>query len=376
MLHIITEGGNKELKGRKFPIGKGIRQHLTNILNSYKGDKTIEGYKRLNNILKMEDGIEYNEMKRLKNFFDNYNGTPDNATFILNGGEEMKNWVNNTLNSATSAIRDIKKDKMEMGMKNSFIKNHTKNREITPSKPTQTKFSSNNIGQKLDNNNNIKFENKQRIIYITEHQYKLIKEAASDMFSLKELSNINSFKGRYNYCLEQLGPTQGRGSSRVVFQINDNKVLKLALNEKGIAQNQAEDDGYLQNIGLSPKIFENDSDYKWLVSEYVLPAKKQDFKECIGIDFDEFCDFIRTCFRLRFNIKTYGRTVDEYRYSELIENNETCNTFDDYIGNYNPPMGDLLRIANYGMVKRDGYIDIVLLDSGLTHEIYDNYYKR
>ena len=366
MLHIITEDGNRELKGRKFPIGKGIRKHLTNILNNYNGDKSIEGYKRLNNILNMEDGIEYNEMKRIKNFFDNYNGTADNIVYILNGGDEMKNWVNNTLDSATSAIRDIKKDKKEMGMKNSFIKNHIKHRGL---KPQQTEIKPIKIGESSNKNHH-------RVIYITEEQFKLLKEAASSSFSLQDLSKINSFKDRYEYCIEQLGPTQGRGSSRVVFQIDDNKVLKLALNNKGIAQNQAEDDGYLQNIGLSPKIFENDSEYKWLVSEFVLPAKKQDFKECLGIDFEEFCDFIRACFRLRYNVNTYGRTVDQYRYEELIEYNETCNTFDDYIGNYNPPMGDLLRIANYGMVKRDGYIDIVLLDSGLTHEIYDNYYKR
>ena len=376
MIHFINEDGNKDLKGRKFMLSKGIKKHLLNTLNSYNGDKNIEGYKRLVNILSMENGIDYNEMKRLKNFFDNYNGTNQNVTYILNGGDEMKNWVNNTLTSATTAIKDIKQDKKNVGMENVFIKKHNKDKGLKPSKPTQKIIKTTNLGQNLNNNNNIRNESVQHIIYLTEQQVSLLNEAALDSFSLDKLSQIPSFKGRYQYCLQNLGPTQGRGSSRVVFQIDDNKVLKLALNNKGIAQNQAEDDGYLQSIGLSPKIFNNDNGYKWLVSEFVLPAKQQDFKECLGIDFEEFCAFIRACFRLRFGVNTYGKRIDEYRYRELVEYNETCATFDDYIGNYNPPMGDLLRIENYGMVKRDNYIDIVLLDSGLTKDIWDNYYKR
>lgn len=375
MIHLLTEDGNKELKNRTFSLGKGIRKHLTSILQSYDGDKTIEGYKRLNNLLSM-DSISYNEMKRLKNFFDNYKGTNNNIIYLLNGGDEMKNWVNNTLNSATTAIRDIKQHKKDMGMENAFIKKHHKNKTVKPSKPTQTQFQTNNISQKISNNNEIKFENKQRVIYISEAQYNLLKEAASSSFSLEKLSQINSFKERYNYCLQELGPTQGRGSSRVVFQLDDEKVLKLALNNKGIAQNQAEDDGYLQNIGLTPKIYQNDTDYKWLVSEYVLPAKPQDFKQCIGLSFEDFCTFIRTSFKLRFNTRTFNSTFSEEQYCDLVENNECCYNFDDYIGNFEPPIGDLLRIANYGMVKRNGQIDIVLLDSGLTTEIFNNYYKR
>ena len=51
MLHFINEGGNSELKNRKFVLSKGIKKHLMSILKNYNGDKTIEGYKRLNNLL-------------------------------------------------------------------------------------------------------------------------------------------------------------------------------------------------------------------------------------------------------------------------------------------------------------------------------------
>ncbi|UWF79164.1 MAG: hypothetical protein [Bacteriophage sp.] len=126
MLYLF-EDGNSELKGRKFPLPIGIRKHLTQILNNFNGNKNSVGYKRLNNLLSM-DGIEYNEMKRIKNFFDNFNGKEDSIEFQLNGGKAMQTWVNNTLSTATNAIKGFKNAKKEAGMDNSFIKPHTKNR--------------------------------------------------------------------------------------------------------------------------------------------------------------------------------------------------------------------------------------------------------
>ena len=129
MLHLLIEDGNKELKTRCFPLGKGIKKHLLKTLDNYTGDKTIDGYKRLTNILSMENGIAYSEMKRLKNFFDNYNGSPQSMEYILNGGDEMKTWVNNTLNTATQAVHDYKQAKKDVGMSNAFIKPHEKDRQ-------------------------------------------------------------------------------------------------------------------------------------------------------------------------------------------------------------------------------------------------------
>ena len=83
MIHFINEGGNSELKHRVFPLSKGIKKHLIDPLRNYRGDKTIEGYKRLNNLLSTTNGISYSEMKRLKNFFDNYQGTDKSVEFLL-----------------------------------------------------------------------------------------------------------------------------------------------------------------------------------------------------------------------------------------------------------------------------------------------------
>ena len=87
MLHIITE--NNDLKNRTFPLPDGVRKILQKTLDNYNGDKTVDGYKRLNNILNMQT-ISYHELKRIKNFFDHYNGSDKSAEYILNGGEFLE----------------------------------------------------------------------------------------------------------------------------------------------------------------------------------------------------------------------------------------------------------------------------------------------
>ena len=201
-----------------------------------------------------------------------------------------------------------------------------------------------------------------------------------DGFSTEKLSSLNSFRQRVLYCKEMLGNPIGRGSSRIVFQIDDEKVLKLAMNPKGIAQNEVEGDwGASNNYGDSvPKLFYVDDDnYYFIITEFVLPAKPKDFEVALGISFEEFCDFVKYRYNsyCRNGRQTRTRMTDE-RFEELCENSEWLYDFQIYLGDYQPPFGDLVVIGNYGMTQRDGDATIVLLDSGLTDEVYNNYYSN
>lgn len=671
MLHIITE--NNELRHRVFPIPDGVRKILQQTFDSYDGDKTIEGYKRLKNLLGSKT-ITYQDMKRIKNFFDNYGGSDKSAEYILNGGEPMMVWVNNTLNTATKAVRDFKQAKKDAGISNAFIKHHTKDRQNKrKNKPTVAKFDTKDTSKGIFNGKSIKYESilresieidetfseydayyvlnefknaqkgskqnwgnliepsmyqkalseftkygqlvkfperyiymwwgiivrntailsantelaghsesypievisnflsdylgdkfygtdntdvfiklpeeefirlcnekniresngvhrngqydlfmnqeetdnyderkenllldkkfmkykemaqqynenclnyyglqtdkldvdvnnhviyriknvfnllddiglyewmvmpdgsdavsdfglepicnilreyndsktpeevlvlinrvldiyhqrgdlssifirggsktlskisngivenkKRKVIIITESQKQKLREAADDDFSFEELSSIRSFKGRYDYCTKHIGRSIGRGSSRVIFQLSDEKVLKLALNNKGIAQNGEERRTYYKSI--FPEVYDSDINDLWLVSEYVLPAKKQDFKECLGISFEEFVSFLLACGKYRFGRHYFFETMPYERWVELVENNEDLQEYDEYIGDYGHfIIGDMTQIANYGMTMRSGYPTIVLLDSGLSEEIYNNFYRR
>lgn len=201
-----------------------------------------------------------------------------------------------------------------------------------------------------------------------------INEAMSEAFSFDTLKRINSFNGRLKYCLDTLGFRVGSGSSRTCFQLDDNRILKLALNAKGIAQNEVESrvDNNLDSLGIRPEIYdETDYENNWfIVCEYVLPAKKADFKQTLGMTWEEYCDFVKTC-----NAEKNGgyHPIDWDAMYEMTENNDSLYGIHDYIANYDAPIGDLLRICNYGLSKSNG---IVILDTGLDDYVFNNFYRE
>ena len=200
-----------------------------------------------------------------------------------------------------------------------------------------------------------------------------INEAMSDSFSFDVLKQIPSFRGRLQYCIKTLGFRCGTGSSRTCFQLDDNRILKLALNNKGIAQNELEGrmDIYLDSLGVRPTIFdETDSDNNWfIVCEYVLPARVADFKRLLDITWKEFYNFIRTC-----EIEKEGGRppIDWETFYHMLEDNEKLSNIHDFISNYDISCGDLLRITNYGLSRNNG---IVILDTGLDSEVWNQYYR-
>lgn len=221
-------------------------------------------------------------------------------------------------------------------------------------------------------------------ILINEKQERLLhkcflKEAMGENFSFEELKSIKSFKGRFDYCVRTLGPTQGRGSSRVVFQLSDDKVLKLALNQKGIAQNEAECDWGAQSYDVVPEIFnESDTDnYYFLVSEYVLPATEEDFEQIFDFDFTTFCQCL-VAFWKCYNPqgRCYISPMDNQSLEVLLNDSDDLNSFYNYMADYRVPIGDVIRIQNYGMTNRSGQPQIVLLDSGLNDDVWNKHYKR
>ena len=80
-------------------IPNDIKQHLRNSFAQMKSaPQNTEGFKR-NQELQRQEKITYKQLKRIKNFFDNFQGKPTDPSFILNGGVLMSTWVNNTLNN-------------------------------------------------------------------------------------------------------------------------------------------------------------------------------------------------------------------------------------------------------------------------------------
>lgn len=223
-------------------------------------------------------------------------------------------------------------------------------------------------------------KNMKRINITEEQENILVKEAMQGGFSFESIKHIQSFKERLKYCKEHFGQVIGNGSSRVCFQIDDNWVLKLAKNEKGIAQNTEEGqyDYYRDTFDCTPKINYDLSDmdnFTYIVAEYILPAKPKDFIECLGIDFATLCSFLKWTNNQYSRVKGFGAMNNE-RATNLIEDNEAIDDIYNYLIDYRRIIGDFCRITNWGMVLREGNPTMVMLDNGFTEDIFRKYYMK
>lgn len=98
-------------------------------------DNNTEGYNR-NKELQNQKFITYKQLKRIKNFFDNFKGNQNEPSFVLNGGVEIKNWANDELRKMRDYLKNTKTNKMNAGMMNQFIDPHEK-KDFTNVRPSQ-----------------------------------------------------------------------------------------------------------------------------------------------------------------------------------------------------------------------------------------------
>ena len=138
---------NKDLYGNTIPLPKNIHEYLSRCFQSAKGaDETTEGYKR-NKELRDKNEITYQQLKRVKNWFDNFDGKPNDLSFILNGGDYMKNWVEETLRGLRDDVNMGKKIKSEV-LPNQYIQQHEKDgiKNLNrPSKSHNSRSSENDV---------------------------------------------------------------------------------------------------------------------------------------------------------------------------------------------------------------------------------------
>ena len=116
---------NKDLYGHKVSIPEEVIIYLGKCNDSASNaDKNTEGYKR-NQELRNSKEVTYQQLKRMKNWFDNFKGNNNDLSFILNGGDYVKKWVDNTLRNMRDDISGTKKH-TSVVLPNRFNDEHTK----------------------------------------------------------------------------------------------------------------------------------------------------------------------------------------------------------------------------------------------------------
>lgn len=218
-------------------------------------------------------------------------------------------------------------------------------------------------------------------------------------FSFKELNDLRTYAAKKRY-LESHLEKIGTGSSRIVYKVDDEKVIKLAKNRKGLAQNEAEADKSSYPTDLFAKVYECDQNYYWIEMEVAKKPKKSDIKSLYGVSFELIADFIKKEYSYRGgdihkhrwispSSKNFDKFWDDFWEAESggetlffdIPQNliDLLTEIDSYFGDYYcnwADVADWMRLANWGIVTRNGEEHLVVIDNGLNEEIYKTHYSK
>lgn len=111
----------------------------------------------------------------------------------------------------------------------------------------------------------------------------------------------------------QMLPELGVGSSRRTFALSGSKALKIAKNEKGLAQNKAEMDIFQNNPGNSvvTKVFDAAPDMKWIISEIVKPFSNEEFEATFGVSAATFY-IVKHIFEAGPTMEAFTQNLQKY----------------------------------------------------------------
>ena len=253
-----------------------------------------------------------------------------------------------------------------------------------------------------------------KIININESQKKRLFEAYDGKFSFDELDKQGDLSSMYNYCINHLGAPFAKGSSRIVFMLSDNFVLKLAYDyvSAGIEQNKVEFERYENSKSkLLPIIYDHSDNFEYLVCENVVPATYVDFEKILGVPYGSA--WVQNTKKTQ-NVWSKSKGDKEVGYDIYFDNLKKHNEkwvlpsisecifyledrlvyktapYDEELSDviniipwlselrkliYEEQISDLDSINNFGIVNRNGTPSIVIIDAGFNKEIYNKFYR-
>jgi len=203
-------------------------------------------------------------------------------------------------------------------------------------------------------------------------------------------NKLKSLHERFEW-LKQNGFEQlGQGSSRAAFLVNQRKVLKLALNKAGLAQNRIEFEKLSGvNSPYHPKVFDKAPDDSWIEVELVKPFKNIEELAAyfnIGVsDLDRLISVAKTVpeggtikVKLESNIKDMeeGPPISGFKtyletYKKLLHNPKLLDVA-QHIMNIDLVIDDFANYEHFGLAG-DGRL--VITDAGFTPEVSSNFYR-
>jgi hypothetical protein len=109
--------------------------------------------------------------------------------------------------------------------------------------------------------------------------------------------------------------------------------------------------------------------------ELALPISEKIFEKIAEVSWRDFVKAMEYYYFKSIKPESRVKYDEPENYDELWENEFAYDMF-NFLGNYQPPIEDLLRLSTYGVVKRNGADSIVMIDYGLDDDVYNTYYNK
>ena len=110
---------NSNLYNKTIELPKEVVEYLQSCYEYIpNSNASMEGHKR-NEELRDTGYVTYQQLGRIKNWFDNYSGDGTDAPYILNGADFMKNWVETTIqdlrrqDTTPTEVEDVMPDEID-----------------------------------------------------------------------------------------------------------------------------------------------------------------------------------------------------------------------------------------------------------------------
>lgn len=192
-----------------------------------------------------------------------------------------------------------------------------------------------------------------------------------ETFDIREIDKFVSIDKKLEYAKKRFEQI-GEGSSRVVFNLKNGYVLKLAKNMKGIYQNLSETEPALNSMypDLIARIKKYDQDSEniyWIISQKAEEMTEESFQKLTNISFKDF----------RNTIKTYSDfmknkiTIVPDEVEAILNTNKITSQVKDLMEEFELTAGDLTKLSSWGIINNKPK----LIDVGLTRTLYNAYYK-
>lgn len=211
---------------------------------------------------------------------------------------------------------------------------------------------------------------------VLKENVEMLDEDYPESFNLEYFKKLPSFNARIKYCQQELKRISS-GTSRIAYQIDDDKVLKLAKNPKGLSQNEVEIEFGNNGYVCTATVFDSDDDGYWLEMELALPVSNADFKPLLGLSLPEMQIYL-SHYENQYHYSRHYSKSNEFNQEvyDWMWEDEFFRSMFEMMGDYDLPAGDFYKKSSYGKVLRDGSPAIVLIDFGLTRGGYATHYQK